>query len=459
MAYVLKVKARYRRDNTGRENLFPALLTEKGLLLSHLRFLSERSRGGQSWRERAVFSVLLLVRYINANEGLFDKTTELLHSFNAALRSGTINPKTLQDPSGLYWDSRTHEDANNLINLITQYTDWLARQSEYHTNRANPFRLATNAEQRLNWCAYYHKHCNVFLNHLQADQAAKESTKYAREVSKCDISFMAVEEVYRFPESCILQLLDEGFIRRGFELDPDENKRIDWKGRCLTLLMHYGGVRKSEAFHLFLTDIDIDDVRHEAIVRIYHPSEGAVIEPGYGSRREYLAKRFNRLPRTDYLKSERLHAGWKAPVLSSKEKFFKVEFFPPHKATEFLYSYRQYLMYQRVEPVNYSHPYAFTNTKGHPETIKNFQRLHRDAVHRIGLVHKKSLGTTEHGHRHSYGYRLSIHGFTQVEIQKMMRHRNPNSCLVYLQSTSEDIRNKMDEKLKEVGDGRALQKF
>ncbi|MCY1547278.1 hypothetical protein D9M68_833250 [compost metagenome] len=184
-----------------------------------------------------------------------------------------------------------------------------------------------------------------------------------------------------------------------------------------------------------------------------------MIEPSYGSRREYLAKRFARLPRTDYLKSERLHAGWKAPVLSSKEKFFKVEFFPPHKATEFLYAYRQYLLYQRVEPVNYSHPYAFTNTKGHPETIKNFQRLHRDAVHRIGLVHKKSLGTTEHGHRHSYGYRLSIHGFTQVEIQKMMRHRNPNSCLVYLQSTSEDIRNKMEEKLREVGDGRTLQNF
>lgn len=302
-----------------------------------------------------MFAVMLLVKYINANEGVFGKTTELLQSFDAALRFGTVNPGTHIDPSGLYWDSRSPEDANNLVHLITQYTDWLAEQPEYNTSRANPFRLATSMEQRLNWCAYYQKHDRVFLNHLQSDDEARERARYVREIGPQAGPPVILEDVKKFPESSILKLLDEGFIRARYEVHSDPDKRIDWKGRCLILLMHYGGIRKSEAFHLYLTDIDIDKTRHEAIVRIYHPSEGVSPDAGYKSRREYLSKRFYRVPRNEYLKSERLHAGWKNPVLSSKEKFFKVEFFPPGKATEFLYAYQQYLLHQRVEPENYSH--------------------------------------------------------------------------------------------------------
>jgi site-specific recombinase XerD len=257
--------------------------------------------------------------------------------------------------------------------------------------------------------------------------------------------------VKKFPEASILKLLDEGFIRANRKTHPDPNMRIDFKGRALTLLMHYGGIRKSEAFHLYLIDIHIDKKRHEAVVRIYHPSEGASPDKVYKSRKEYLAKRFLRVPRTEYMMSERLHAGWKAPVLSSKEKFFTVNFFPPHKATEFLHAYQQYLKYQRVEPENYDHPYAFTNTIGQPETIKNFQRLHKAAVNRIGLDHEKYLGTTEHGHRHAFGYRLADHGFTPTEIQKMMRHRSPHSCLVYTQSTNEELRAKMKDRVEKYG--------
>ncbi|QJP10019.1 gamma-mobile-trio recombinase GmtY [Pseudomonas multiresinivorans] len=451
MAYVLKVKARYREDNTGRELRLPALLTENGLLMSHLRYLAEKASKGQSWRERSAFAVMLLLKYINANEGVFGTTTELLRSFDAALRAGTINPATLEDPSGLYWRSRTAEDADNLVYLITEYTDWRSQKVEYNAQPVNPFRLATNAEQRLNWCAYLHKHERVFLNHLPGAKEARKRTRYARTIARVGAAPLDVEEVKRFPEDNILKLLDEGFIRANNKWDPDRDKRTDWKGRALTLLMHYGGIRKSEAFQLYLTDIDIDPERLEAIVRIYHPSEGASPEEGYSSRKEYLAQRFHRVPRTEYLKSERLHAGWKAPVLSSSEKFFKVEFFPPAKATEFLHAYQKYLIHQRVEPEYLDHPYAFTNSLGQPETIKNFQRIHKDAVNRIGLEHAKNLGTTEHGHRHAYGYRLSAHGFSGVEIQKMMRHRTLEAHLAYTQPTHKDVREKMDKKVKEYG--------
>lgn len=447
MAYVLKVKARYRSDNTGRVLRLPALLTESGLLLSHLRYLAKAVNRGQSWRERSTFAIMLLIKYMNANEGLFDKTVELLESFNTALRAGTINAADLTDPSGLYWKSRSAEDADTLLQLITHYSDWLARQPEYGAVQANPFRKATSTEQRVFWCAYYHKNDNVFLNHLSSGREAASKSAFSRQVQLQGRSPVNLDEVKKFPEEHINRLLDEGFIRAENIKHPDPNMRADFKGRAITLLMHHGGVRKSEIFHLYLNDISIDKVRLEAVVRIYHPSEGAAPEKQYADRQEYLMRKFQRSPRTMYLKSERLHAGWKAPVLSSREKYFKVEFFPPHKATEFLYAFQQYLKYQRVEPGVHDHPYAFTNSIGQPETIKNFQRLHKAAVNRIGLAHEKYQGTTEHGHRHAFGYRLAEHGFTQLEIQKMMRHRSPTSCLVYTQPTNEDLRKTMERRV------------
>jgi len=59
------------------------------------------------------------------------------------------------------------------------------------------------------------------------------------------------------------------------------------------------------------------------------------------------------------------------------------------------------------------------------------------------LNHGKYYGTSEHGHRHSYGYRLAAHGFTQVEIQKAMHHKSPDSCLVYIQPSDDELRSRM----------------
>lgn len=443
MAYVLKVKARYRNDKTGRELRLPAIFTESGLLISHLRYLASHLNNGQSWRDRSTFAVMLLIRYLNANDGAFGTTTELLRGFHDALSFGTINTSDLSDPSELYWSPRLAEDSNTLLNLISHYTDWLTRQSDYEIRRANPYRLATSTEQRVNWCAYYHRQDNVFLNHLQSSEHAKAHTEYVREVGRRNVAPVILEEVHRFPGDRILQLLDVGFIRADRRKERDSDKAADFKSRAITILMHYGGVRKSEALHLYLDDIKVDKKRHEAVVKIYHPSQGASPEKGYKNRAEYLAKRYQLRPRTEYLKSERLHLGWKAPALSRAERYFTVEFFPPHKATEFLYVYEQYLKHQRVEPQGKDHPYAFTNTIGQPETIKNFQRLHKAAVERIGLEHYKYLGTTEHGHRHAYGYRLAENGFTQTEIQKALHHKSPHSCLVYMQSTNKDLREKM----------------
>ena len=444
MKYAIKIKTQYKNDHTNKELALPGIYTESGLLVSHLRYLAEHAHKSGSWQDRSVFAVMLLIRYINVNQSAFEDATSLLQSFAQCLTLGTYNPSTLEDERQLYWSPRSYEDANSLLGHITAYTDWLAEQPEYPQQMINRFRKATSVEQRLNWCAYYHKHARVFLNHLSMPKKVAHAMGYRRQVRAQQRTAIQVSTCKRFPSSEIRRLLDVGMIRPKGDVNELGNPSPDYKNQAITLLMHYGGLRKSEVFHLYLSDIHIDRQRSEAIVRIYHPSEGSSPDPRYRNRRAYLAREFGLKPRTDYVKSERLHAGWKAPLLTDKRKFFQVHFFPPEKAAEFLFVWCNYLIHQRVNPQRFEeHPYAFTNSLGRPETIKNYRRMHADAVRRIELEHSKSLGTTEHGHRHAYGYRLAKHGFSQVEIQKAMHHKSPDSCLVYIQPTDEELRSNM----------------
>lgn len=444
MKYAIKIKTKYRNDQTSKEITLPAIQTENGLLISHLRYLAERSSKSESWKDRSVFSVMLLIKYINANSAAFETATSLLQSFTQCLTLGTVDPSTLEDDSRLYWSPRSCEDANTLLFHITEYTDWLSVQPGYFQSKINNFRKASCAEQRLNWCAYYHKNSRVFLNHLSKPKKVTQAIGYVRQVRAWQNAVVVPNTSKRFPVSEFRRLLEFGMIKPKAGVDEKGRAISDLKNQAITLLLHYGGVRKSEVFHLYLSDIQIDRKRQEAVVRIYHPSEGESPDPRYRNRREYLLREFNLKPRTDYPKTERLHSGWKNPLLTDNRKFFQVHFFPPEAASEFLLVWREYLVHQRIEPNRFrEHPFAFTNSLGQPESLKNYQRMHANAVRRIGLQSAKYMGTTEQGHRHAYGYRLAALGFSQVEIQKAMHHKSPDSCLVYLMPTDQELRSEM----------------
>lgn len=444
MAYVLKVKAKYRGDNNGREVDLPALLTQDGVLISHLRYLASnrRVKKSESWKERSVFSLRLLVSFINANDGRYEKVSELLSSFAEALEYGTIDIETQKDLSGLYWTPRKAEDARTVLNHITDYTDWLTGESSYKKGRPNWFRKATLVEQRLNWCAYYHKELNVFLSHLNDPKQTARNNAVTRKIKTSQPPAFQKRKTKRFPESEISKLLTNGWVRLNNNHQATYHDFIDYKGRAISILLHYGGLRKSEVFHWYLSDIIVDELLNEAIVRVYHPVQGRVPETGYTNRRDYLNRRYGMRPRNEYPKSHALHAGWKEPLLTDgPDGYLEVHFFPLAQAKEFLYNFVMYVKHQRVDPpASADHPFAFTNTDGYPETMKNFNRQHRNAVERIGLQHAKMLGTTEHGHRHAYGYRLTNAGLDSVTIQKAMHHKSARSHEVYTEPTDEDVR-------------------
>lgn len=114
MAYVLKINTLYQNDKTGREVMLPALITQDGILISLLRFLSQAKKSA-SWMERCVYAVQHLIQFINANEGKFTKVTELLQAFVNALELGTIDVETSTDPTGLYWVPRKVKDSSFLL--------------------------------------------------------------------------------------------------------------------------------------------------------------------------------------------------------------------------------------------------------------------------------------------------------------------------------------------------------
>lgn len=438
MSAFVKVKVDYRGPTNIKTVRLPAILTSRGILISLLQYQSEMKRS-QSWHQRLNLAVRLLLTFVDQCGIPFDSPTTLLKAFRHALDHGTIE-ENLDDPTGLYWEPLSPSNVSELISLLTNYTDWLTRQPGHSGIVMNPIREATTYEERLNWCGYHHRQDQKLLNHLTTDEQ-RHANFFTREVSRQQLSPVIADEMKRFPEKHMTALLDEGFIIAGKE-NEDKNLRTDWKGQCLLILMNAGGLRRCEPFQLYLDDIDINDELMEAEVKVHHPSMGKVRGDKYANRQEYLLKKFGLKPRTDYLKSEALHAGWKAPAVNN-QWYFEVQFFPPSKAQEFLLAFRNYLLYQRVEPKGRAHPYAFTNSEGHPETITNFQRLHRAAVKRIGLEPAKYKGTTEHGHRHAYGYRLADAGFSEIEIQKAMHHKSPASCRVYTQPTNADLRTKM----------------
>ena len=165
MPFIRKIYTNYKNCSSNLTYSLPALLTEKGLIISHLRYLAWFNYKSDSWKERSCFALSLLLKYLDAVPEV-KKATDALKSFTETLVIGSIDPETFTDPLGLYWRPRSLRDANNLLFHITHYTDYLVLQEDYSAERVNPFRKATSYEERLNWCAYYHKQSNVFLNHL-----------------------------------------------------------------------------------------------------------------------------------------------------------------------------------------------------------------------------------------------------------------------------------------------------
>lgn len=417
---------------TGVKPLLPVIVTKHGVLDQFARYMLQRKSMSRSWQDSATFAVQLLLEYMEANHGFYDTPKALFTEFSDALYAGTSSGDC--DPSGLWWQPRHPEEAGKLIGLVTQFTDWLAIVNEDARLQLNPWRQATRHEERLNWAAFSHRRDNAFLSHLSRSEP---QTNQSREVRSRTMPVERQGAAKAFPEEHFESLVSEGFRRRA----RDSRGSTDLRNVLITYLMHYGGLRLSEALSLFSDDVSVE--AGKVIVRVYHPESGLAPD-GKSNRAAYLQRRYGLQPRNWLVKAtDPRFLGWKDCLITDPHRLcFEVFFYPEKAEQDFARMWRDYhLKGQRVNPkAGEEHPYAFTNKDGNPYSHRMFRKAHKLGIERIGLVSEKILGTTPHGHRHAYGQRLAGDGGTPLVIKNAMHHVSILSSQVYTQPSAAQIR-------------------
>nr|WP_314447257.1 gamma-mobile-trio recombinase GmtY [uncultured Sphingomonas sp.] len=366
---------------------------------------------------------------------------KLFPDFADALRFGTVAAGT--DDTGLWWLPKRVALAQRIVREVTEFTDWLADTAQ--TKPLNPLRGATLAQEMTYWRAWARRTQNSLLKHLKQPERAQKNAFMARAGVVRGKPPKSTDLVKAFPEDAFWPLISDGFARA---------PHLRWtvlRDVCIALLLHGGGLRLSEALHMWLIDV-FDDPHHPSgsIVRIFHPSEGIIeaTNPETGrsirmSRESYLSHRYGIRPLHHQTKNRAV--GWKEPALdNSEENYLQVYWRDPIYSSLFRDCYSKYM---ECRPLVKSHPYAFivSSNELRPMTVKAYEKVHATAVRRIGLIPAKHLGTTPHGHRHATGKYLAASNLPRKVIMKILHHASEASQDVYTEPTIAEVQSSLRE--------------
>ncbi|WP_442782881.1 gamma-mobile-trio recombinase GmtY [Collimonas fungivorans] len=431
MAFVI-VTGQVVSDNTGASTEMPVLVSPGGPVLPLIDYCLTKRRS-LAWQEKLIRAAKLFIEYVEVNAIQGEEEWRLFRNFANALRSGTIHPKTGDDPGGLYWRALGVQPANDNIALLSDFFDWLGRDENPRARKFNPHYQGNRYDQRIDHQAYLYRRDNAFLGHTWTG----DSPRLARVTRGERPPKVHGVRPPAFPEERIEELLFKGFKVAG---------RYNYRDMAITCLLLGGGLRVCEPFHLFLADVQPHwDDPSIAFVAVHHPAVGLApndwrnASGKRGSRSEYLATEFGLAPR--HIVRGKLHAGWKHPALD-KRWYMQVHWFSKAKyGTLFLDIWKRYL--EQVATVERQHPYAWVNLSrgnaGGIYTISSYLKSLQGAVERIGLVYGKQFGTTSHGPRHAYGQRARRGGVNEIILQRVMHHCSPNSQLVYTQPELSEV--------------------
>lgn len=209
--------------------------------------------------------------------------------------------------------------------------------------------------------------------------------------------------------------------------------------------MHGGGLRESEALHLWLEDVFIDPSNENSVqIRIYHPEDGKAPNnwrgrSGKTTRAAYLKEKYALTPR-NHLTGKK-HVGWKNRVFDSKDGYIEVHWFPIIFGEVFARLWQNYTRFLSI--IERNHPYAFVsfhrNHTGNPYSLNAFHDNYRQGLKRIELRPCKADGLSPHSHRHSYGRRLRRAGVAEIVIKKCLHHASLESQVVYTTPTIKEV--------------------
>lgn len=424
-------------DNSGVTTEIPIILTEQGPLQPLALFLWENRRRSKSWMVKLNQAVSLLLDYMSANRDIYASPEEMFSAFVERLYSGTAGMDGL-DPSSLYWTGRTTSTVGQLLGPLNEFSDWMVSKNT-SSRPLNPWRQATRSEEMLAWAAWYHARDKSFLGHTWKRDAVALQMSRARQVLLRRTPVVDRDQIKHFPPDRIGDLLFNGFVIPGKLKKHRIEERINLRDVLITMLLHYGGLRISEPFHLYVHDV-VPDLSNPSMarVRIYHPTDGTAPgdwrdargEPIRCKRGAYLKGKYGLLPRTEYRDTAQMYAGWKENLVDDTDKCMDVNWFPSWSGKLFWKLWVRYLI-QRATLSRNDHPFAFVTLEGKPYSMDSYEKAHACAVERISLSPAKHLGTTPHGHRHAYGQRLADFEIDPIFRKKALHHKSKDSQSVY----------------------------
>ena len=422
----------------GRTGGTRVVITDRGVLLPLLDFfLTPRNRNKSlTWQTKACRAIGCLYDYLHVVRDVRQPVT-YLSDFVQALLSGTVG-RDGADPTGLYWPPTSWSRVSETLSFVNAFSDYCARQ--FGTDALNPKSAATFQERLAAYRKLDIRNEHSLLKHLGISKIEKERANLARSVQSPRPPKASELSPPRFPQAALSKLLSEGYRRHGRGRRLCD--RYHLRDLMICILQRYGGLRASECFHLYVTDVL--ENKHDpgaAEVRIYHPELGrfSYRDPLTGkivhaTRTEFLRARYGLAPRNQ--RTDKKRAGWKDLMLDvgAPHYYAVVRWFPSPWAKIFWKLYQVYV--REVLPSKLAHPYLFVNLDkgnsfGSPYTLSAYYDNHAAAMNRIRINVSKIEGTTTHGLRHAYGHSLEAAKVSEKIIQVCMHHKSISSQLVY----------------------------
>lgn len=402
-----------RCPRTGAIINIPTLLSAHGPLQSLVDYcLMQFSLRRHDWWSKSTLAVRLLLDYLTAHQAGDEDPKALCAAFAQRLTVGTVGADG-SDPSGLFWSPRQPQSAGELVRLAADFCGWLGR--DLYQPPAIPWRAATRAEELLAWAAWYQRKSSVF-----------HSRPFPVPVP------VSPPPVASFPEERLHDLLLRGFVVPGCERNPWLTERLNLRDVLITLLLHYGGLRLAEPFHLYAQDVIQDPWRPgHAQVLLHHPHLGpapadwqdAAGQPRRGYRATYLQDRYGLRPRPDYGIGNTLYASWADHALEPDDHGFAVVWFPTWAGALF---WQLWVFYQAQRAQRAcAHPFAFVSRDGSPYSTGAFHFQRRTALARIGLKAPAGPCFIPGAHRKAYKRALALAGVGPGDMQYALHHRRP----------------------------------
>ncbi|MEL7656493.1 MAG: gamma-mobile-trio recombinase GmtY, partial [Bacillota bacterium] len=357
-------------DNTGFYMEIPVLLIEENECVNILwplhKYFTKNYLKSNSWRDKLIQVTGLLLDYLDANQNCFSDSKSFFESFTNSIYSGTINEEGY-DPSGLYWLPKRTKTARILLQALSDFSDWLCL--EYGASQLNPWRDATSFEEKLNWMAANNKSYHSFLGHLDSYLMTSETARKARTVTQRSIPTGDFGVIKSFPEDKMHDLLWIGFKKQDKSDKLNFLNKYNWRDIAITILLHGGGLRESEPFHIWVQDVMPDPYDPQlALVRVYHPVDGVAPKdfkkPTDGkflpNREAYLRIKYGLKPRNRVAGLK--HAGWKNPKMSDEQQnYMQVHWFPSEWGYLFMQVWKMYMAQRIHEKIMDNHPFLFVS--------------------------------------------------------------------------------------------------